>query len=654
MASIASTLLGILTEALAQLSYSLISVGVNLSAIAISVILFPIFLTAGVAIEVARWNRRPNILAGPGNPDIDFPNYQPLGAKCQQGGRTGWFRGIYWILQSESFLEVAMILQILPVLLVPLQIIFNNVLEEALSCFYGKYNMLTGETEPSVFSTGILRSFPTLLGRIGRTCYLLHQWLAYLLFGNNPKDYLNKNHAFINYIQGFDFSIDKATLGDFPAPLGTSKLNALVLAKCSHIAYDRLYIIRDYVNRNWSGAQYMAGWEFDYVSLRPPKGKEVVQQSDISAFLLRVGPAGKGRALILAFRGTEPFKNVNWAVDFQTAPPPAGETWPYGVYHMGFRAALGLGPNLASDATCYTKYLTCPDTGDYSRMKGPTSPFNVIKEQIDKLLGAALANIFTAALVVPKSENQHYEPKFGALCTLGQPRVGNAAYSNTLENILSPNRMHRRYMRIVNTDDIVCRVPPPQVTPPPWYLDAPFWQHPGHLVFLPAVPARFTAAQVNEVQVNGAQPAHAMHPRPFRVAPRNAHNAQPGARVRNPSAVQLLETPVIYRGSSLWHAIKKAIWATQDVCTGGAGANPPSTLTFSPAPSTLRVLTLWLLVITVLPLGLALLPTPLFPLGLALIVVGVLEGGLPQGVSDHALDGYIRAIVASSDSDWMM
>lgn len=30
-----------------------------------------------------------------------------------------------------------MILQILPVLLVPLQTIFNNVLEEALSCFYG-------------------------------------------------------------------------------------------------------------------------------------------------------------------------------------------------------------------------------------------------------------------------------------------------------------------------------------------------------------------------------------------------------------------------------------------------------------------------------------------------------------------------------------
>ena len=59
-------------------------------------------------------------------------------------------------------------------------------------------------------------------------------------------------------------------------------------------------------------------------------------------------------------------------------------------------------------------------------------------------LGAALANIFTAALVVPETENQKYEPKFGALCTLGQPRVGNAVYSNALENVLSADRMHRR------------------------------------------------------------------------------------------------------------------------------------------------------------------------------------------------------------------
>ena len=53
-----------------------------------------------------------------------------------------------------------------------------------------------------------------------------------------------------------------------------------------------------------------------------------------------------------------------------------------------------------------------------------------------------------------------------------------------------------------------------------------------------------------------------------------------------------------------------------------------------------------------LPLGLLLLPTPLFPVGVALILIGLLWGGLTQGVSDHALDGYIRAIVASNKKNW--
>lgn len=55
--------------------------------------------------------------------------------------------GILWILQSESFLEVAMIFQIIPILLVPLQTIFNNVLEEILSWFFGKEALPAGHLE---------------------------------------------------------------------------------------------------------------------------------------------------------------------------------------------------------------------------------------------------------------------------------------------------------------------------------------------------------------------------------------------------------------------------------------------------------------------------------------------------------------------------
>lgn len=67
--------------------------------------------------------------------------YLVLRTQTAEGSSTGWFVGILWILQSESFLEVAMIFQIIPILLVPLQIIFNNVLEEVLSWLFGKQTL---------------------------------------------------------------------------------------------------------------------------------------------------------------------------------------------------------------------------------------------------------------------------------------------------------------------------------------------------------------------------------------------------------------------------------------------------------------------------------------------------------------------------------
>jgi len=56
----------------------------------------------------------------------------------EEGSRRGWFLGILWILQSESYLEVAMIMQILPLLLIPLQLILNNALEEIMSWLFGE------------------------------------------------------------------------------------------------------------------------------------------------------------------------------------------------------------------------------------------------------------------------------------------------------------------------------------------------------------------------------------------------------------------------------------------------------------------------------------------------------------------------------------
>lgn len=78
------------------------------------------------------------------------------------------------------------------------------------------------------------------------------------------------------------------------------------------------------------------------------------------------------------------------------------------------------------------------------------------------------------------------------------------------------------------------------------------------------------------------------------------------------------------------------------MCHGGAGN---ATL--------LRLLSDWVIVVTVLPLGLGLLLfPPLFPLAVILIIIGVWEAGMLQGVSDHALDGYLNAIQNSQPSEW--
>ncbi len=93
--------------------------------------------------------------------------------------------------------------------------------------------------------------------------------------------------------------------------------------------------------------------------------------------------------------------------------------------------------------------------------------------------------------------------------------------------------------------------------------DAPFWQHNGYTVFLPAVHAVYDPdAQDNAPpRANGGFQLPALDIDLFRTAthkrvpPRSDHEARnPFARNRNPSVVHLTEQPPIYRGSSFWCA----------------------------------------------------------------------------------------------------
>ena len=81
------------------------------------------------------------------------------------------------------------------------------------------------------------------------------------------------------------------------------------------------------------------------------------------------------------------------------------------------------------------------------------------------------------------------------------------------------------------------------------------------------------------------------------------------------------------------HAVKKAVWATKDYINGGAGVQG-NTLTWNPPPSGLCVVSLWLVLCTIVPLGLLgliYLLTPIYyVVGVGLIILGLLDTGLPQ------------------------
>ena len=115
MSRLCRSLLEGLTEALAELAWCLVYFGVKIAAFAISIIFFPIYFTAFLAIKVAKRSEdderpRLNLLAGehvgavvramvvanmsshvhicayttgPGKPHIEYPTYEPLGAKSQ-------------------------------------------------------------------------------------------------------------------------------------------------------------------------------------------------------------------------------------------------------------------------------------------------------------------------------------------------------------------------------------------------------------------------------------------------------------------------------------------------------------------------------------------------------------------------------------------
>ena len=158
-----SGILGFGTKIVETVEFSIVKVVVAVFGLFVAILFFPVYAVAGVTLAVASLLGRPNRFAAPGAPVIEYPRSVlglPLHAvnvkdlsECVPihcpgaanrfspllgSAHSQWFLGIVWILQWDSIVEVLMILQILPLLMVPLQVIFSNFLEEVMSWIFGE------------------------------------------------------------------------------------------------------------------------------------------------------------------------------------------------------------------------------------------------------------------------------------------------------------------------------------------------------------------------------------------------------------------------------------------------------------------------------------------------------------------------------------
>lgn len=592
----------------------------------------------------------------------DFKRWQP---KYDCRVIDGLWKAMKWLIDFPRFSavpDVLMIMHALVLVILPSAEILSNSAGRLFALLLGD-----ASGKPKAIR------FWVLLMEAARAPFV---WPLHVLgFTDMP---INKDHSLALYAQTPVLTIPKPLLKSFATPNTENlKSNALVMARLAVLSYDRNHTAPETLKtllpegltpaeQKDLGFEFVCGWNFDTILVAPAKGKPMTDAfANTDAVLIR----GPGNSLILSFRGTEPLSPTDWLTDFVEADPPACDAylddWAFGAYHGGFRHALGLdtklGPQKGEDMIT-TQYLLTTGADKVERVppaKGK-SPFEIIhtalraewdRHKTFKLyvtghsLGGGLANLFTAALLVPPAnasspgavsefDNWMLHHGFAGVYTFGQPRVGSARYTKYLEAALEHGRNANanqpprkpRYIRMVNCNDVVPRVPP---------SNDQFYQHPGHLVYVKSPPMAWPWGR-------GATAA-------FHVAP----------------LAWLQEQPDISWHGTVWDGFKRALHITR--CFFNPSTDPKIN---RPATTLAEVLPLWLVLPGVLPVLAALVVLaelcvvlavpffwPLLPgVGVdAVVLIGmacVLSTGLPYGLVDHSMAYYTHAILESIDKDW--
>ncbi|GIL73389.1 hypothetical protein Vretimale_17559 [Volvox reticuliferus] len=390
--------------------------------------------------------------------------------------------------------------------------------------------------------------------------------------------------------------------GSFPTTVPGSTTNAEVLAYCAMASYEDYDNLRKRVS-HWHrtvtttadgvGAangppscgptwQWVKAWNFEHV-----KHDDYV---DTGVYLLRITNEGQPPALVLTFRGTEALSGTDWMSDFVgVIPPPndGGSQWKYGFFHEGFKHCLGLNERLEPFTTQFEVTEWGPETpASIPRTSKVCSPFRElvtsIADELQKLgkgahlyvtghsLGGALTNLFSAAVLLPPVDKVGDPERVavrdalsrGAIYTWGQPRVGGPLYTELLNRATAAgdgcNGVRPSYFRVVNTNDIITRIPPA--------IDSGF-QHSGTLVMIEK-----DYMNPGLVNLNVMQPPASLVPGQVYVESRHPPEPLGQLQLLAPPVKTIVEQPPIFYLKSIQDNVTKLACAIFPASSRAGGA----------------------------------------------------------------------------------
>ncbi|KAL3681653.1 hypothetical protein R1sor_024609 [Riccia sorocarpa] len=246
-----------------------------------------------------------------------------------------------------------------------------------------------------------------------------------------------------------------------------SKYTADVLVMASKLAYENAKFVEKVVTKSWkmNFVGFYNCWN------------EFQKQKNTQVFLFTDKPEN-AKAIVVAFRGTEPFNALDWSTDFDFS---WYEMPDLGKIHVGFLEALGLGDRKRMETFVDMYDNACDQRANAHHGSSLSGlPDDVVADDDKKLayddvtakvkqlmaknpdaklfltghsLGGALANLYTALLFFNKEDS--ITSRLGALYTFGQPRVGGQHYCDYLIGKVQ----EARYWRVVFGNDLVPRVP---------------------------------------------------------------------------------------------------------------------------------------------------------------------------------------------------